>query len=338
MKRGFVLTESEKNRIRGIYQTILEQAPPPKPTDPAEVTKFEEYMDNTYGNWMTYNKKTGRKGKAKNSGRMGNPDSYSYTKAWGEHGQEYLDKIGKSGTPTPPVAPSAATDTNQYGYFDKATNKFVGPKTKTEMDSLIANGTITDESWITSKPQGGKWAQYTKAKESQNFDFGPGLPPDTELKIPGVNTSGSSVSGSGTTSGSTTTLNPVGQPDEIKTVSSADQTYGVGGTIKRPDNKVNPFATGAGGTNDFTTSGFSTWYSSIYGDNPPATPVVDEKTKTATVTVGDKQMKFTYNQVLSDWNLPSSSTPGTTVITQKKTDKTQSSNASSGATASAPTQ
>lgn len=325
MKRGFVLTESEKNRIRGIYQPILEQTTPPKPTDRAEVTKFEEWMDNKYGNWMTYNKRTGRKGTAKNSGRMGNPDSYSYTQAWGKHGQEYLDEIGKGGTPS---SSSAATDTNQYGYFDKATNKFVGPKTKADMDNLIANGTITDETWITSKPQGGKWAQYTKARESQNFDFGPTPPPKEELQIPGSNTSGTPASSTASTSSSTvTSLNPVGQPDEIKTLSSADQTYGVGGTIQRPDNKIDPFATGAGGTNEFTTSGFSTWYSSIYGNKPPVDPVIDEKTKTATVTVGDKQMKFTYNQVLSDWNLPSSSTPGTTVITQKKTDKTQSPNA-----------
>lgn len=335
MKRGFVLTESEKNRIRGIYQPILEQSQP-KPTDPAEVTKFEEWMDTKYGNWMTYNKKTGRKGTAKNSGKMGNPDSYSYTKAWGKHGDEYL-KEKDGGTPP---APSAATDTNQYGYFDKATNKFVGPKTKAEMDNLITNGTITDESWITSKPQGGKWGQYTKGRESQNFDFGPTPPPKEELKIPGPNANVGTVSGSSTTSDSTTTpLNPQGQPDQTTTVSSADQTYGVGGTIQRPDNKVDPFATGAGGTNDFTASGFNSWYSSIYGDTPPATPAIDEKTKTATVTVGNKQMKFTYNQVLSDWNLPSSSTPGKTVITQKKTDKTQSPNAAApNDTKTAPTQ
>ena len=331
MKRGFVLTESEKNRIKSIYQPILEQSSP-KPTDQAEVTKFEEWMDATFGNWMTYNKRTGRKGTAKNSGRMGNPDSYSYTKAWGEYGDRYLKEKGGGSTP---AAPSAATDSNQYGYFDKATNKFVGPKTKADMDNLIANGTITDETWVTTKPQGGKWSEYKKARESQNFDFGPTPPPKEELQIPGLNTSGTSSSSTASTQSSTVTpLNPVGQPDEIKTVSSADQTFGVGGTIQRPDNKVDPFAAGAGGTNDFTTSGFSTWYSSVYGTKPPVDPVIDDKTKTATVTVGNKQMKFTYNQVLSDWNLPSSSTPGTTVITQKKTDKTQSTNAA----ASTPTQ
>jgi len=305
MKRGFVLTESEKNRIRGIYQPILEQVTPPKPTDKAEVTKFEEYMDNTYGNWMTYNKKTGRKGSAKNSGRMGNPDSYSYTKAWEKHGQEYLDKIGKGGG----AVPSAATIDNQYGYFDKTANKFVGPKTKAEIDALVSAGTITDDTWVTTRPVGGKWGQYAKAKDSQGFDFGPGLPPDTELKIPNQPAANGST---------ITSLNPVGGTEKPTTVSSADQTFGVGGTIQRPDNKIDPFATGAGGTNEFTTTGFSSWYSSIYGGQPPAIPTIDETTKTATITVGDKQMKFTYNQVLSDWNLPSSATPGKTTIVKSK--------------------
>lgn len=323
MKRGFVLTESEKNRIKGIYQTILE-ASKPKPTDPAEVTKFEEWMDKKYGNWMTYNKRTGRKGTAKNSGRMGNPNSYSYTKAWEEHGDEYLNETGGG---TTSGSTSAAT-TNEYGYFDKAANKFVGPKTKAEMDALIAAKTITDDTWITSRPVGGKWGQYTKAKDSQEFDFGPGLPPDTELKIPNE-TNGSTSSGS--TSGSTVTpLNPQGQPEQITSVSSSDQTFGVGGTIQRPDAKVDPFATGAGGTNDFTTSGFSNWYSSIYGTTPPAAAVIDNKTKTATVTVGNKQMKFTYNQVLSDWNLPSSATPGTVTITNTGTNQSTNSAPTTG--------
>ena len=67
-----------------------------------------------------------------------------------------------------------------------------------------------------------------------------------------------------------------------------------------------------------TTSGFSNWYTSIYGAAPAATPIIDNKTKTATLTVGNKQMKFTYNQVLSDWNLPSSATPSNVTITQEK--------------------
>lgn len=301
MKRGFVLTESEKNRIKKIYNRgPLMEATSPIPTDTDEIKKFEDWMDEKHPNWVTLttNGKMGNSKKSDGTPRSmyGSANSPSFQRAWEKWGDDYVKETG--GTPGSPTY-------DEFGYYDKAAKKFVGPKTKDEMEALKLSGTITDDTWVVGRQKNGKWSDYSKAKDSGFLDFGPGLPPDTEIQIPGQDQS----------SGKVTPVNPVGGTiEEPKTVSSTDQTFGVGGTIKRPGAQVDPFAAGAGGTNEFSTTGFSNWYNSIYGKQPPAEAVIDDKTKTATVTVGDKQMKFLYNQVLKDWNLPSSATPGTTII------------------------
>jgi len=204
---------------------------------------------------------------------------------------DFFKLIGPPSEPQSVQQKPETTEVQQNNNRQPASNS-VTTIVKTEPHSVIAqnqnSGTIISESIKT-----GPHSVHTRVITSGNT---------THTIISGSIKSGAEVANN-TENNTPLVIIPEKTEAPIST-SSTDNSFGVGGTIQRPDNKIDPLSENDG-SHSFSIVGFNNWYVSIYGQNPPVQPILDQKTKSATLTVGERKLKFIYNQVLADWNLPS---------------------------------
>jgi hypothetical protein len=100
MRKGFFLTESEKNRISNLYggtKMFLLEATAPMPTDIPTQIKFADWMDQKHPKWITKN--DGTKVNSTNTKiRQNNTwaTSTSFKRAWNTYGDDFNNQNGTS--------------------------------------------------------------------------------------------------------------------------------------------------------------------------------------------------------------------------------------------------
>ena len=133
MKRGFILTESEKNRIKSLYSLIKEQTE--YTLDSADkIKQFQDWMDGKYGKWAESLKFSGKFYSVKGREQYGYGFNRSQTtKAWSKYGDEYMKE-------------------KKLGKYSAQEEK---PKTKTEVGGITSTETGAETGVETGKQKGG---------------------------------------------------------------------------------------------------------------------------------------------------------------------------------------
>lgn len=139
MRKGFFLTESEKNRISNLYggnKLFLLEATTPPPNTKEERVEFSKWMDDKYGEWVSLS--GGRKSKSPGTWAQSKPfQSTSWQNAWDKYGDEYTQE--KKGNK--PGTGGVTTQEAKEFWYDSQSPK--GPKTKQEILDLFSAGSIT---------------------------------------------------------------------------------------------------------------------------------------------------------------------------------------------------
>lgn len=272
MKRGFILTESEKNRISNLYKiNIFEQStPPPPPTTPDEIGKFQTWMDGQFSEgWADSIKKPGTKYAVKERPNFGFQKFKAQTKkAWDTYGKKYTDETNSNkGT-------STVGSNDEYVYWTSGTKS--GVLKLSEIPDLITKSTITKDTYITKKPDGGKWGDTKKASEFSEFDFGPQayVAPE-EPKA------------------------PENKDDNVKSDTDDISTTDALNTLKFPDEKADLDPQ----KHTFNIESFNDWYKKVFGTTQPEKPVINDKKQIATITTNNKKFIFTFDD--GNWSMSS---------------------------------
>jgi hypothetical protein len=151
MRKGFFLTESERNRISNLYggnKIFLLEATAPPPTTKEERVEFSKWMDTKHPNWVTLNNR-GKKGNSPGTRAQSDPfNSGSWTRAWDKYGDEYLKEKGTSSNPD-----------DQWYVWDDTNKKHEGPFTK---EQIIEKAKQNPEIQVSNKNVTGN--QYRVAK------------------------------------------------------------------------------------------------------------------------------------------------------------------------------
>jgi len=272
MKRGFIITESEKNRISNLYKVnIFEQSTTPTPpTTPDEIGKFQTWMDGQFPKgWADSIKNPGTKYVVGGRPNFGFQKFRAQTKkAWDTYGKKYTDETNSNkGT-------STVGSNDEYVYWTSGTKS--GVIKLSDISGLITKGTITKDTYITKKPAGGKWEDTKKASEFSEFDFGPQAP----------------VTPVTPTAPDNTDVNVKSDTDDISATDPLN-------TLKFPEEKVDLLPS----SHTFSDKSFNDWYKKVFGTTQPATPVLDSKKQIATITKDNKKIIFTFDD--GNWSMSS---------------------------------
>jgi hypothetical protein len=143
MRKGFFLTESEKNRISNLYggtkMFLLEAIDPPGSVE--EIKAFQKWLDDNYGEWA-YSQRNGINYKVSEKG-WGYGSFGSQTKAkWeGEEGEKYRSEKGTTSGGNVTV-----TQKKEWWYYEN--DQPFGPKTKDELLQLFSDGDIDGDTYV----------------------------------------------------------------------------------------------------------------------------------------------------------------------------------------------
>lgn len=173
MRKGFFLTESEKNRISDLYggnKTFLFEEEAPL-TDPDDIKKFQKWMDDNFADWAESIKNPARKYKVVPStgyGRFG-PQT---KKAWNdpEKGGVYRDEQGLS------TAGSNVSITQKKEWYYWNGYSQSRAMTIDEMKKSISDGTINADTLVYRQGLPG----WIKASNAPDLD----VPPSVNSKTP----------------------------------------------------------------------------------------------------------------------------------------------------------
>jgi hypothetical protein len=274
MKRGLILTESEKNRISNLYKVnLFEQSTPPPPTTPDEIGKFQIWMDKKFPKgWAQSIKDPKSKYAVRSRPEYGFQKFRAQTKkAWDTYGKTYTDETnsnkGNNGNNT-------VASNDEYVYWTNGTKSSV--MKLNDISDLISKGTITKETYITKKPVGGKWEDTKKASEFSEFDFGPQAPVTPVTPVPPPNPD----------------VDVKSDTDDISATNPLN-------TLKFPNEKVDldPSA------HTFSMESFNNWYKKVFGTDQPAKPDLNPKKQIATITTNNKKFIFTFDD--GNWSMSS---------------------------------
>jgi len=272
MKRGFIITESEKNRISNLYRVnIFEQSTPPTPpTTPKEIGDFQTWMDVKFPEgWADSIKRPGTKYVVGERPNFGFQKFRAQTKkAWDTYGKTYTDETNSN------KGNSTVGSNDEYVYWTSGTKSDVIKLS--DISGLITKGTITKDTYITKKPAGGKWEDTKKASEFSEFDFGP--QPFVAPVTP--------------TAPDNTDVNVKSDTDDISATDPLN-------TLKFPEEKVDLSPS----SHTFSNESFNDWYKKVFGTTQPATPVLDSKKQIATITKDNKKFIFTFDD--GNWSMSS---------------------------------
>jgi len=166
MRKGFFLTESEKNRISNLYggtkMFLLEAIDPPASVE--EIKSFQKWLDDNYGEWA-YSQRNGINYKVSEK-KWGYGSFGSQTKAkWeGPEGEKYRKEKG--------VSTGTASDDGWF-IWDEINKKHTGPFTK---EQIIQKATEKPEIKVSNKTVTAN--QYRQAKNIA--DLGLPMSPETQ--------------------------------------------------------------------------------------------------------------------------------------------------------------
>jgi hypothetical protein len=305
MRKGFFLTESEKNRISNLYggnKIFLLEATAPMPTDIPTQTKFADWMDQKHPNWIQ--KKDGTKINSTNTKIRKNntwSSSPSFKKAWDTYGDEFEKEKGTGGSMT-------ESQKKEFRYYKNG--KWSPSLTKDEMEKAYEKAEFTGNDRVFKVGMTISNNNYPMACQVQGLDIpcdpitaDTGTTGDTKIK----NTYQSKIGAQGLTKPK------FSSPYENISASTATDF------INAINNNagVNPYQSKY--THQFSNEGLKNYLAQIYGLNLPAdTPIyLNSNDKSGTITIGNTKTTYYYDQKNNTWDLPQ--TQGNVEFIQPKT-------------------
>lgn len=155
MRKGFFLTESEKNRITNLYggsKIFLLEADTPPPTTKEERVEFSKWMDDKYGEWVSL--PNGRMAKSPGTWAQTKPfQSGSWSRAWDKYGDDYTKEKGGN--------VSGGGD-KKWRVWNDQSKKYEGPYTLEELQTKFTNNEITGETYVAHPDVTGNRAMKAK--------------------------------------------------------------------------------------------------------------------------------------------------------------------------------
>jgi hypothetical protein len=309
MRKGFFLTESERNRISNLYggnkMFLLESTNPP--TDPEEVKKFMDWADTKDPNWVVLKLNPKKTGTSKNSDGTprkkvyGNPNSASYKKAWAASGETYMKEKGTGGS-------MAESQKKEFRYFKN--DKWSSLLTKDEMEKAYEKGDFKGSDRVFKVGMTISNNSYPIACQVQGLDIpcdpitvDTGTTGDTKIK----NTYQSKIGAQGLTKPKFSS-----PYDNISASTATDFINAINNNAG-----VNPYQSKY--THQFSNEGLKNYLAQIYGLNVPAdTPIyLNSNDKSGTITIGNTKTTYYYDQKNNTWDLPQ--TQGNVEFIQPKT-------------------
>jgi hypothetical protein len=298
MRKGFFLTESERNRISGLYNKninklfLIEAVDPPK--DAEEVKAFQDWMDAKYpsgwatgstGNVFTINKRTSH-------GYGAFPMRTQTKKAWEDDakGGVYRKEKGIGGSMT-------ETQKKEFRYWDTSINDWVRePLTKDEMTKAYNENKFKGSTRVYKLGMTYSNANYPMACQVEGLDIPcDPITPSTATGDAGIKANYQSAIGA----------------QGLKTPKFASPYQGI--TASTPTEFLNQVNKNAGfnpyqsnNTHQFSKDGLKNYLGQIYGVKPDDSAVVelDQNEKKATITIGNTKTTYYYNQKNNTWDLP----------------------------------
>lgn len=322
MRKGFFLTESEKNRISNLYggnKLFLLEATEP-PTDPTEVKAFMDWADKKDPNWVLLTTNPEKKGISKKSDgtprkMYGNPNSGSYKRAWAASGETYTKEKG-GGKEDPAVDPKS----NEKWIYLSGNPYVKVTSTKGDIQKLLDAGTLDGKTLVYRKGITTTWTAIKSLPDY--FDLVPDVPGGNDDK---KDDDGSPAVPDQKDDGTAVTTD--------KTKAKADANTSVSSNYSAVNYQANK--EGADPVNNYSPiqtpdiSGFNQWYTSIFKLSP-AKGTINNKDKdniTYTIDMGNGLTKtYNYDSKSKTWRLPQGQNDGIEIKAQepeKKEDKPQ---------------
>jgi hypothetical protein len=275
MRKGFFLTESEKNRISNLYggnKLFLLEATAPMPTDTPTQIKFADWMDQKHPNWITKN--DGTKVNSTNTKIRRNntwANSNSFKTAWNRYGDDFI-KENEKGT----TSGGNVTVTQKKEWFYYKDEKPVGPKTKDELLQLVSSGDINGDTYVFAQ---GITTAPTKASNVTDL----GIPPkSSEIKYnPPENWTGTQTS-----------KNATRGDQYFSSMTSETRTE-----LSEPKSNID---------RQYTDEGFVEWAKNTLKQKIDIKMVdLDPKGNMVRVTLPDNNvMTYYYDQNKQEWDIP----------------------------------
>jgi hypothetical protein len=276
MRKGFFLTESEKNRISNLYggtKMFLLEATAPMPTDTPTQIKFADWMDQKHPKWITKN--DGTKVNSTNTKIRRNntwANSNSFKTAWNTYGDDFIKENEKGTTSGGNVN---VTQKKEWFYLNGTTPSAI--MTIDEMKKAISDGIIKGNTLVYRQGLPG-WIKASNAPEL-------GAPPS----VPSSTASTNDLSGK------------MFEPTKLgKRETYYDKQFSSSGSSQQLDKKTPEDLT----YRQFNPPGFVAWAKKTLNTTfDEGSVVMDKNMAVVTLTDGSKRYYY-YNDKNKEWSIP----------------------------------
>jgi len=296
MRKGFFLTESERNRISGLYNKninklfLIEAVDPPK--DAEEVKAFQDWMDAKYPSGWAKSKKTGNlyivnKNTANGYGKF--PMGEQTKLAWEDDakGGVYRKEKGIGGS-------MAETQKKEFRYLSNGA--WSALLTKDEMEKAYEEQKFKGNDRVFKVGMTYVNNNYPMACQVEGLDIPcDPITPSTETGDTWIKSSYQSAIGA----------------QGLKTPKFSSPYANI--TASTPTEFINQVNANAGinpyqskYTHQFSKDGLKNYLGQIYGVKPDDSAIVqlDQNEKKATITIGNTKTTYYYNEKNNTWDLP----------------------------------